>query len=95
MEPLPVISVFAASLVTQSEKLKAVLWSFISHWRHVRPKNNGRSLAARGLPPSALYRTILKALRDAWLDGKVHTAGEEEAFLEDLLSWNQFPGSHK
>jgi hypothetical protein len=50
-------------------------------------------LQALGLPPSPLYRTILKALRDAWLDGNIQTAEEEETLLGKLLAWKQLSGS--
>jgi hypothetical protein len=46
---------------------------------------DGHSLRARGLPPGPVYRQILGTLRDAWLDGKIETAAEEQALLDRLL----------
>jgi len=43
-------------------------------------------LRARGLPPGPIYRTILKTLRDAWLDGRVKSPQEEQALLETLIA---------
>jgi hypothetical protein len=42
-------------------------------------------LKKRGLPPGPRYQQILSRLRDAWLDGEVHTAGEESRLLDELI----------
>ena len=95
LEHLPLLAVYAAFLIARSDAIKQPLWSYATRWRYIKPKNNGESLKERGLPPSPIYRTILKALRDAWLDGEIQTPEEEEALLGKLISWNQLPGSPK
>jgi tRNA nucleotidyltransferase (CCA-adding enzyme) len=93
MEVVPMIAVYAVYLTAQTEPERQLLWSYATRWRHVRAINSGKSLQARGLPPSPLYHTILKALRDAWLDGNIQNAEEEETLLGKLLVWKQLSGS--
>jgi tRNA nucleotidyltransferase (CCA-adding enzyme) len=93
LEGVPLIAVYAVYLAAQTEPERQLLWSYATRWRHVRPNNSGKSLQALGLPPSPLYRTILKALRDAWLDGNIQNAEEEETLLGKLLEWKQLSGS--
>ena len=50
------------------------------------PGLDGHDLRARGLPPGPIYRHILEALRDAWLDGKITTEEEEAAMLDQLIA---------
>jgi tRNA nucleotidyltransferase (CCA-adding enzyme) len=42
-----------------------------------------------GLKPSPLFRRLLDAVRDARLDGRIHTVEEEQALIARLLA----PGS--
>ena len=86
LDPLPVLAIFAVYRITRDETLRYQLAQYAIHWRHIYPVSDGHSLQARGLPPSPLFRPILKALRSAWLDGQVQSAEEEEALLEHLLA---------
>jgi tRNA nucleotidyltransferase (CCA-adding enzyme) len=61
------------------------LLSYISLWRHVKPRTTGNDLKARGLPPGPRYGEILTRLRAAWLDGEVTDKEQELALLERLL----------
>jgi tRNA nucleotidyltransferase (CCA-adding enzyme) len=92
VEAAPMLAVFASYLTAQSEPERQILWLYASRWRQVRPIHNGDSLQAMGLPPSPVYRTILKALRDGWLDGKIQNAEEEETLLGTLMVWKQPSG---
>ena len=51
------------------------------HARQPLPKDS-----ALGLPPGPIYSRIIKALRDAWLDGLVETAEEEETLMREMLA---------
>ncbi len=64
---------------------REVIVTYARHLRYVRPITSGAILRERGLRPGPLYRTILTALRAAWLDGEVTTAEQEQALLEHLL----------
>ena len=60
---------------------------FQTELRNVRTLLDGRYLIERyGLKPSPLFGSLLNQLRDARLDGKVKTRGEEIALLERLLA---------
>ncbi len=54
-------------------------------WRGVQPVTTGADLLAREVPPGRHYKTILDALRAAWLDGEVQTVEQEQRLLEALL----------
>ncbi|MCL5999577.1 MAG: CCA tRNA nucleotidyltransferase [Chloroflexi bacterium] len=58
-------------------------------WRAVQPVTSGDDLRNRGLPPGPRYRQLLARLRDAWLDGEVHSPDEEHALLDRLLQQEQ------
>jgi hypothetical protein len=52
----------------------------------VAPVTTGHDLRDRGLPASPRYKQILSILRDAWLDGKIHSVTDERALLDQLLA---------
>jgi tRNA nucleotidyltransferase (CCA-adding enzyme) len=85
LEDAPPLAVYALYLATSDLELKEALRMYFAHWRKVAPLTNGDALKARGIPPGPFYRRILGALRDAWLDGQVSTAEQEQALLEELL----------
>jgi hypothetical protein len=58
----------------------------MTQYLSVKPLHTGDDLRARGLSPSPEFQTILNTLRDAWLDGSVSSAEEENALLEQLLT---------
>ena len=79
------LAIFANYIAAQDEQQRKVLWEYVSNWRQVSPYTNGHVLRQHGLPPGPIYRKILTTLRNAWLDGKIVTAEQEEALLEQLL----------
>jgi tRNA nucleotidyltransferase (CCA-adding enzyme) len=52
----------------------------------VETEITGDVLKAMGLKPGPLFGRLLRALRDARLDGRVSTQVEEAALLEKLLT---------
>jgi tRNA nucleotidyltransferase (CCA-adding enzyme) len=66
-------------------KARRLLENYLDTWRHVRPHTTGSDLQDLGLKPGPRYRTILEALRAAWIDGKVNNEQGERALLEQLL----------
>ncbi|MCX7939123.1 MAG: CCA tRNA nucleotidyltransferase [Thermoflexales bacterium] len=65
---------------------RAALLREHTEWRRTRPVCSGETLRALGLPPGPRYGKLLQRLRDAWLDGEVRSAEEEEALLRRLLA---------
>lgn len=75
----------AAAAVAAGRAGRQAVRRYLTAWRHVRPRSSGDDLRAAGLPPGPAYARILRALRDAWLDGGVSTAAEEAGLLEQLI----------
>jgi len=59
---------------------------YLTQYRHITPFTTGETLQSLGLSPSPAFRPILKAARDAWLNGKIRTAAEEHSLVMDLLN---------
>jgi tRNA nucleotidyltransferase (CCA-adding enzyme) len=77
-------------LCTDSERVCARVWYYETELRHVEPVVDGEYLLSLGLKPSRLFSRLLSAVRDARLDGVVHTVEEEKAFIDRLLrEWRQ------
>jgi tRNA nucleotidyltransferase (CCA-adding enzyme) len=62
------------------------LGCYLGEWRKVQIVTDGALLRKRGLPPGPEYRKVLRALRNARLDGRVNTAEEEARMLEEILA---------
>jgi tRNA nucleotidyltransferase (CCA-adding enzyme) len=72
-------------LCTDSERVRERLWRYETELRHVQPVVNGAYLKGLGLKPSPLFSRLLHAVRDARLDGEIHTEEEEKALIARLL----------
>jgi tRNA nucleotidyltransferase (CCA-adding enzyme) len=83
---IPLPAAYALRVLGLPPRARVALQSYITTWRHIQPITDGDALLARGLKPGPLFARVLSALRDAWLDGQIHTLAEEHALLEDLLS---------
>ncbi|MEW6429806.1 MAG: CBS domain-containing protein [Thermodesulfobacteriota bacterium] len=68
--------------LTRNQVGKKAVSLFVTHLRHVRPVLTGAELIAMGYRPGPLFKTIFTDLREARLDGLVHTRGDEEAYLK-------------
>jgi poly(A) polymerase len=49
------------------------------------PLLTGDDLAVHGIPPGKVYQQLLKAVRDAQLEGRINNASEAIVFVADLL----------
>lgn len=85
LEDVPPLAIYANCLAADDEKLCDVLHTYATRWRNISPTITGYDLQQRGLPPGPAYRSILGALRDAWLDGVVETVEQERILFESLL----------
>ncbi len=72
-------------LCTDSDRVRERLWYYETELRHVQPVVDGDYLKELGLKPSPLFSRLLHAVRDARLDGEIHTVEEEKALIARLL----------
>jgi tRNA nucleotidyltransferase (CCA-adding enzyme) len=77
-------AVQAVSLGLPSGATRQILRRYLESWRAIKPKTSGHDLKKRGLPPGPEYKTLLRKLRDAWLDGEITSVQEEIALLDKL-----------
>ena len=81
LEKFPPLSVYAVGLMTR----ESALTTYLTTWRHVKPRTTGEDLKSLGLPPGPKYKEILSRLRAAWLDGEVKDEAQEQNFLKGIL----------
>ena len=86
LDAVPLKAVQAVSLALPVGPARQQLRAYLETWRQVKPKTNGHDLKKRGLLPGPAYQSILRSLREAWLDGEVKTVDDEMALLEKLTS---------
>jgi tRNA nucleotidyltransferase (CCA-adding enzyme) len=84
LDEIPFKGVEAVYLALRDGPARRELHDYLETWRHVKPKTTGHDLKKRGLPPGPAYQSILRRLREAWLDGEVKTIDEEMALLDKL-----------
>ncbi len=80
---LSVEAIQVAASLAPLEGSRHALERYVNEWRHVRPLLSGRDLERLGLPPGPRIGEMLAALRDARLEGRVHTREDEEAFVQE------------
>jgi tRNA nucleotidyltransferase (CCA-adding enzyme) len=76
---------------TRSEAVRKATSAYISRLRYIVPQTRGRDLQRLGYPPGPLYGRILDALLDARLNGRVHSAAGEIAFIEKRFGTERVP----
>ena len=76
-------------LCTDSERVRDRLWLYHKELRLIQPVIDGAYLMSLGLKPSPLFSRLLNAVRDARLDGEIHTVEEEKALITRLLEERQ------
>ncbi len=64
---------------------RETLTQLVTNWRTVRPHSTGHTLQQMGLKPGPQFGRLLARLRDAWLDGEITTADEEQRLLRRWL----------
>jgi tRNA nucleotidyltransferase (CCA-adding enzyme) len=86
LDGLSPLTIYTVYLAVDDPRIKDLLYTYITRWRHLRTFLTGDDLRARGVPPGPIYARILTALRNAWLDGKVSTAAQEAEYCAQLLT---------
>jgi tRNA nucleotidyltransferase (CCA-adding enzyme) len=85
LEKMPIYGVFALYCMIDDQGVKEKLNLYATKWRFITPSVDGNSLRALGVPPGPLYAHILAQVRNAWLDGEITSASEEESMVTMLL----------
>ena len=93
LDKCSLLAIFTAYWLTPRAEERLPLQHYVLTWRSLFPTLDGHDLERRGLPPSPAYRTILDSLRNAWLDGKIHSVEEEQIYLEELIRQENHPSA--
>ncbi len=65
--------------------LLAKIERYQSEWRHIQPELDGHDLVELGIPRGPQYAELLRSLRAARLDGKLHTRADELSFVASFV----------
>lgn len=79
------IALYATYIAADDDPYKHKVENYISNWQLITPTITGRHLRTLGIPPGPEYSSILKLLRDAWLNGEIKSALEESMFLKNIV----------
>jgi tRNA nucleotidyltransferase (CCA-adding enzyme) len=92
LDEVPALAIYANFLAARDDKICGNFQAYLSRRGRIAPKITGDDLRTLGLAPGPIYKRILSAIRDAWLDGKIDTIEQEEAYLNELIKDD--PGIH-
>jgi len=85
------LAIYGVYLMIKDLNLKKILENYVLRWRYVEPITTGGTLREMGVAPGPIYREILESLRDAWLDGEICSAQDEERYLQDFFDRRNSP----
>ena len=71
---------------TEDEKIKNILYKYVTHWMKVKPFTSGEDLRKMGIQPGPKYKKILSRLRKAWLDEEILSIDHEHILLDEIIS---------
>jgi tRNA nucleotidyltransferase (CCA-adding enzyme) len=74
-----------AAWVIAPPDAKPAISHYARHLRYVEPTITGADLKAYGLKPGPVFKSILKEVRNAWLNGEVSTSDEEKVLVASLV----------
>ncbi len=80
LEKLPEPCLLA--LAAKDPMVRGVVHEYLLRLRNVRPALSGKDLKALGVPPGPEMGRILRRLREARLDGEVHSPEDEKALVK-------------
>lgn len=85
LDSTPLPALVAVLLLNPPQAARQTIEQYLREWRGVQPSVNGNDLRTLQIKPGPSYRSILSALRTAWLDGQISSETEERALLLKLL----------
>jgi tRNA nucleotidyltransferase (CCA-adding enzyme) len=86
IEIFPPLSIFSFWITERNQSSKEKIEKFVNEWRLINPNITGTHLKEVGIPPGPIYHFILKKIRNAWINGSVTDAEEENHLLKKLIS---------
>jgi len=85
LHPYSSLALFVYWVTTDSETVRGQIELYMRELRYVRPEIDGQYLKdVLHIPAGPIYSRLLKAVRDARLDGQVASLAEEEEFVRQL-----------
>jgi tRNA nucleotidyltransferase (CCA-adding enzyme) len=79
------LAIYANYLAARDDQVCNNFQAYMHRLEKIAPTITGDDLKKRGLPPGPVYKRILSTIRDAWLDGKIENATQEQAYLDELI----------
>jgi tRNA nucleotidyltransferase (CCA-adding enzyme) len=96
LENVSDLAIYAAFLASRDERACNNLQAYMHRRSIITLSITGNDLKLLGIPPGPVYKRILGAIRDGWLDGKIENAKQEQAYLNELIKNEPgiYPPSH-
>jgi tRNA nucleotidyltransferase (CCA-adding enzyme) len=85
LEDVPSLAIYAIYLAARDDRVCSNFQAYMNRMDTIAPTITGYDLKKRGVPPGPIYRRILSAIRDGWLDGKIENVTQEHAYLDELI----------
>lgn len=85
LERLPVEAILFAFALTEKTTIRNHLKLYMNKLRHIRPATNGLDLKKMGLENGPRYREVIESLKNAVLDGDIHSLQEEQEYIKKYL----------
>ena len=79
------VSLCALSLLRLSSDANQILENYLNIWQYIQPHTTIAELERMGIPRGPGYRSLMGQLRDAWLNGALHSQDEEKQLLSQLI----------
>jgi tRNA nucleotidyltransferase (CCA-adding enzyme) len=92
LEDVPALAIYAVFLASRDEQACNNIQACLNRINSITPTVTGYDLQKRGLQPGPVYKRILGAIRDGWLDGKIENVDQEKAYLDEIIK--DEPGIH-
>ena len=85
LQDFPPEGILLTYLLAESGPAREQLEAYVNQFRRVRTRLGGNDLIAMGLSPGPIFQRILKGLREAVLDGRVHSLEEERDYIKSFI----------
>ncbi len=86
LDNMPEVAIQAVKAFNSDSSGTDILQKYLDNWRNIKPAIDGHHLEKMGIPRGPGYRTILDALRGAWLTGQINNPADEEDFVIKLIN---------